>query len=142
MKLIEIYTDIIKKCVLESYDDLPLEYFKDKAKKLEDYSGYKDKLQKNGFVFLHYPKNDDWYLYGEIKVFNSADSTEIANATYGKRYEFQDLKGSMDVRSDFRRNKIATMMYDWIEKITNEQLTPDIPHSKSAELFWTKRLRK
>lgn len=135
-------TTVRDRNINEAYDDLPLDYFLQQAKKLKDYSGFDDKMKKNGFVFLHFSKNDDWNLYGEIKVFNEADGSEIANATYGKQHEFNDLKGSMDVRSDFRRNKIATMMYDWIESLNKEELKPDLPHSSNAAHFWKSRLKK
>lgn len=141
MKMCDILNEIFKEKIGEAYDDLPLDYFLHQAKKFKDYTGYSDQMKKNGFVFLHFSKNDDWYLYGDIKVFNEEDGTEIANATYGKQHKYEDLKGSLDVRSDFRRNKIATIMYDWIEELNKEELKPDLPHSPSAASFWSNRLK-
>lgn len=141
MKIRNILNELLSKLMIEAYDDLPLSYFLNDAKRLKDYTKFSDRLEKNGFAFLHFPKNDDWYRYGEIKVFNKSDGTEIANATYGKQHEYDDMKGSMDVRSDFRRKGLATLMYDWIEDLNKEEMVPDLPHSPSAAAFWDSRFK-
>lgn len=142
MKLRNILNELLLKSLIEGYDDLPLSYFLNKKKKLKDYTKFDDRLEKNGFVFLHFSQNDDWYRYGTIIVFNKIDGTEIATATYGKQYEYEDMKGSIQTRSDFRRKGLATLMYDWIEELNGEEMFPNTPHSPDAAAFWDNRFKR
>lgn len=79
---------------------------------------------------------------GQIIVFDNSDGTEIANATYGKVKKDSLMKATIDVRSDKRRNGIASNIYQWIENLSGYKLYPESPHSKSAEALWTNPNRK
>jgi len=126
----------------EAYDDVSMDYIKS-LKKLDDYSDYNDKIVIGGNTYLNIiPKNDYWFLWGKIIVFDNSDGTEIGNATYGKKKQNSLMKASIDVRSDKRRTRIASNIYEWIEKLTGEKLYPDTPHSKSAEALWNNPNRK
>jgi hypothetical protein len=132
----------IREYLNEAYDDVSMDYIKS-LKKLDDYSDYDDKIVIGGNIYLNIiPKNDYWFLWGKIIVFDNSDGTEIGNATYGKEKESSLMKASIDVRSDKRRLGIASNMYQWIEKLTGEKLYPDTPHSKSAEALWNNPNRK
>ena len=106
----------------EAYDDVSMDYIKS-LKKLDDYSDYDDKIVIGGNTYLNIiPKNDYWFLWGNIIVFDNSDGTEIGNSTYGKEKENSLMKASIDVRSDKRRLGIASNIYQWIEKLTDEKL--------------------
>jgi hypothetical protein len=119
----------------EAYDDVSMDYIKS-LPLLKSYTNYNDKIVINGNTYLNFRKNDDWYLWGDIKVFDNSDGTEIARSSYSKQYETSRLTPSIDVRSDKRRSGIASNIYNWIEKLVGEKLYPDIPHTKSAEALW------
>jgi GNAT superfamily N-acetyltransferase len=126
----------------EAYDDVSMDYIKSR-KKLSEYNNYDDKIVIRNNTYLNFvEKDDDWFLWGYIYVFDNEDGTEIANASYGKVKEHSNMKASIDVRSDKRRTGIASNIYQWIEKLTGEKLYPDTPHSKSAEALWNNPNRK
>jgi len=128
----------------EGYDDMSMEDNMNR-KKLSEYNDYDDKMVLNNMTYLNFlekePRFDPWFLWGQIKVFDP-DGIEIANASYGKKNEYSQLKASIDVRGDKRRQGIASNIYEWIEKLTGETLYPDVPHSKPAEKFWNNPNRK
>jgi GNAT superfamily N-acetyltransferase len=127
--------------IKEGYDDVGIERVKSNPK-LADQHGFTDKIENDGYTYLHYPENDDWHLWGNIKVFDNSDGTEVANSSYGKPTEESPMKGTIDVRPDKRRMGIGSKMYMWIEQLTGEKLHPDTPHSKSAEKMWANPKRK
>jgi hypothetical protein len=125
----------------EGYDHVSIEYIKNKHK-LSDYYNYDDKIVIKNNTYLNFTEKEgeedeyEWFLYGTIYVFDNEDETEIANATYGKIKEYSDMKSTIGVRGDKRRQGIASNIYQWIEKLTGYKLHPDTPHSKAAEQFW------
>ena len=126
----------------EAYDDVSMNYIKSK-KKLSEYKNYDDKIVMGNNTYLNFiEKDDEWFLWGYVYVFDNTDETEIANASYGKVKEHSNMKASIDVRSDKRRLGIASNIYQWIEKLTGYKLYPDTPHSKSAEALWNNPNRK
>ena len=125
----------------EGYDDVSLDYVKSK-KKLHEYKDYDNKKVIDNYTYLNFNRNDQWYLYSEIYVFDNEDGSEVANANYGKPSKNSPMKAAVDVRKDKRRIKIASNIYMWIEELTGEKLYPDIPHSKSAEKLWSNPKRK
>ena len=126
----------------EGYNHVSIEYIKSRDK-LSDYYNYDDKIVIKNNTYLNFTeKEDEWFLYGTIYVFDNEDETEIANASYGKIKEYSDMKATIDVRGDKRRQGIASNIYQWIEKLTGYKLHPDIPHSKAAEQFWNSPNRK
>lgn len=128
--------------IKEAYDDVSMDYIKS-LKKLNDYNNYNDKIVIGNNTYLNLlSKNDSWFLWGKIIVFDNEDGTEIANADYGKEKENSLMKATIDVRKDKRRTGIASNIYQWIEKLTGDKLYPDIPHSKSAEALWNNPNRK
>lgn len=132
----------LRNALKEGYDDVPLEYIKNK-KRLSDYSSFDNKIIIDGNTYLMFlEKSNDWFLWGEILVFDNQDQTEIAKSSFGKELKTSILKASIDVRGDKRRTKIGSNIYVWIEKLTGEKLTPDTPHSKSAEAFWNNPNKK
>ncbi|MFW6242891.1 MAG: hypothetical protein ACOC2W_01920 [bacterium] len=131
--------------ISEGYDDVSMDYIKNKRKKLQDYYNYDDKKTIDNFTYLNFNNVDDsedFYMFNQILVFDNEDGTEVANASYGKENENDKLVVSIDVRPDKRRKKIASNIYEWIEKLTNETIHPDKPHTKDAELFWKNPNRK
>lgn len=130
------YTLIENHLLVEAYDDVSMDYIKSR-KKLSDYQGYDNKMVIGDNTYLNFTtKDDSWFLYGEITVFDNKDETEIANSSYGKPREHSYMKATIDVRSDKRRTGIASNIYTWIEKLTGHKLYPDTLHSKSAEALW------
>lgn len=124
--------------LLEAYDDASVEYLKSMPK-LDSYKKFDDRKVDGEFTYLHFNEDDDtWYKWGVVKVFNNRDGTEIANSSYGKEFAGDELKASIDVRSDFRRKRIATKIYDWIEELNGERLYPDNP-GEMARKFWNNR---
>ena len=136
--IVDIIKEEVYKLVSETYEDVGIDYVKNSAKKLNDYTDYKDKKVVNDITYLNFVNTytDDWFIWGEIKAFDNADGTEVGNASYGKQNENLRLKASVDVRPDKRRLGIASNMYKWIEELTNEKLYPDVPHSQLAAKFW------
>jgi len=127
--------------IAEAYDDVSIDYVKT-LKKVDDYE-YNDKIIIDGNIYLNIvSSDDDWFLWGKIKVFDKSDGTEICNASYGKENIDSPMKASIDVRGDKRRSGIASNTYQWIEKLTGYKLHPDTPHSKSAQAFWGNPDRK
>ena len=119
-----------------------MEYIKSK-KKLSEYKNYDNKIVINNNTYLNFiDKNDDWFLWAYIYVFDNEDGTEIANAYYGKEHKYSILKSTIDVRKDKRRTGIASNIYQWIENLTGYKLYPDIPNSKSAQALWNNPNRK
>lgn len=128
--------------VNEAYDDVSMDYIKSR-KKLSEYKNYNDKIVIGNNTYLNFiEKDDEWFLWGYVYVFDNTDEAEIANASYGKVKEYSNMKASIDVRSDKRRLGIASNIYQWIEKLTGYKLYPDTPHSKSAEALWNNPNRK
>lgn len=139
MKYLEKYNTFIT----EGYDDLPIEYFTEKKKKLSDYKNYDNKKVIGNYTYLNFKENEDnWYIWGNVLVFDNSDGTEVANSSYGKEFKESKLKASVDVRSDKRRQGIASNIYEWIEALTKDKLHPDTPHSKSAQRLWNNPNRK
>jgi hypothetical protein len=132
---------LIEERLGEGYDNVSIDYIKNQ-KKLDDYKNYKDKIVINNNTYLNFIENDEWFLWGQIKVFDNEDGTEIANSTYGKITQHSVMNPTVDVRSDKRRQGIASNMYRWIEELTGYELYPDTPHSKSAEALWGNPNRK
>jgi hypothetical protein len=111
-------------------------------KKFGDYRKYDQKLVKGDFGFLHFIERDPiWPIAGQIKAFDLQTGLEVGNCFYGRPDEYSSLKASVDVHSQYRRKRVATTMYDWVEKLTGEKLVPDTPHSKDAKKFWKFRNR-
>jgi hypothetical protein len=133
----------------EAYDDVSyvdlhqyIEYIKSK-KKLSEYNNYDNKIIIKNNTYLNFIEKDfDWFLWGQIYVFDNEDGTEIANGSYGKEKEYSNMKATIDVRGDKRRTGIASNIYQWIEKLTGDKLHPDTPHTKSAEALWNNPNRK
>jgi len=128
--------NILRRILKEGYNGVTIDHVKSK-KKVGDYKNYTDKTIINGNTYLNTSqKDDDWFLWGEVIVFDKEDGTEIANASYGKEKEDSPLKASIDIRPDKRRGGIASNIYKWIEKTSGFKLHPDTPHSKAAEALW------
>jgi len=124
------------KTINEAYDDVSLDSIK-KHKKLSDYSNYDTKKVIGDHVYLHFKRDDDWYLWGDLLVFDGNDETEIARSSYAKLNKDSPMKGMIDVRPDKRRLGIASNIYQWIEELTGDKLYPDTPHTKSAQALWS-----
>jgi hypothetical protein len=131
----EFHKDASNNDLSEAYDDVSMDYIKNK-KKADDYLNYTNKKIIDNNIYLNFKESDDWFLFGSVLVFDELDGTEIANASYGKQYENSLMRASIDVRGDKRRLGIGSNIYEWIEELTHEKLYPDTPHSKAAENFW------
>ena len=119
--------------ISEGYNDVDLEYVKNK-KKLSDYSFDKIKEFSN-FTLIQIPVSDEM-IVGKILAFDNGDQTEIANADYGREHKWSDLVVAVDIRPDWRRKKVATEIYKFIEELMGDKISPDLPHSDSASKFW------
>jgi GNAT superfamily N-acetyltransferase len=138
MNVLNIIKEEINRFVSESYEDIGIDYIKNNVKKLNDYTNYENKKIIDGITYLNFANtyDDDWYIWKEIKAFDNADGTEVGNVSYGKQKENDILKASIDVRPDKRRSGIGSNMYKWVEELTGEKLSPDVPHSQLAAKFW------
>lgn len=138
MKIKHIINEEIHRLIFETYEDVGIDYVKTKLKKLNDYHDYNNKMVVDNITYLNFVDTygDDWFIWNEIKAFDNVDGTEVGHTSYGKPRENDMLKASVDVRPDKRRLGIASNMYKWIEKLTNEKLYPDVPHSQLAAKFW------
>jgi GNAT superfamily N-acetyltransferase len=138
MDILNIIKEEICNFVSESYEDVGIDYVKNRLKKLNDYQDYTNKKVVNGITYLNFPNEypDDWYIWNSIKAFDNADGTEVGNVSYGKPKERDVIKATIDVRPDKRRLGIGSNMYKWIEELTGEKLYPDVPHSQLAAKFW------
>jgi len=116
----------------EGYDDVDLEYVKNERPKLSDVS-YNKKKEFPNFTLVNIPPTDDFFS-GHIFAFDKSDETEIGNSSYTKRPS--GLKATIDIRPDWRRKKVATEIYKFIEELMGEKMNPDLPHSDSASKFW------
>jgi hypothetical protein len=129
----------IRKKLREGYDDVSIDYIKNKVSKLDNYLNYKQK-DLGDFVLVadmyDEEKAKNYGLLGQILAFDKNDKTEIGSATFGFDYKNGPLKGAIDVRPDFRRKKVATQMYVFIEELTGLKIQPEAKHSDSAEKFW------
>jgi len=143
MNIRKFIKESIRKYFNEGYDDVNLDYIKSRPK-LNDYSGYDNKIEINGYTYLNKlsEPDDEFVLWGNIIVFDNEDGTEVANSSYSKETVDSPMRPSVDVRPDKRRLGIASNMYKWMEKLTGEKLHPDVPHSKSAEALWANPNRK
>lgn len=50
--------------------------------------------------------------------------------------ESKNIEGAIEVRPEFRRQKLATEMYKWAEELSGMKIHPSYPHSPSASKFW------
>jgi len=125
--------------IQEAYDDVGVEFVKNKREKLKDYTNYDQKKVLPKVTLIHikdpYPE-EKWFLWGDIYAFDNEDGTEVGHVSYGKQHESSIMKASIDVRPDKRRMGIASEMYKWVEELTGETLHPDVPHSDSAAKLW------
>lgn len=122
--------------VREGYSDVSKAYL-DSRKKLGEYTNFKDKVVIGDYTYISiFDSEDKWLIWGDIKVFDNLDGTEVANSSFGKESLDSELKASIDVRPDKRRLGIASNVYKMIEKITGNKLHPDLPHSDSAKSLW------
>lgn len=131
----------ISEDIKEGYDDVSIDFIKNKQKRW-DYDNFSNKKEVGDFTYLNFVKDDNWYLWGNIIVFDNNDGTEVANSSYGKTTEYSPIKSTIDVRPDKRRMGIASNVYKWIEELTGDVLHPDTPHSKSAEKLWAQPNRE
>ena len=112
-------------------------------KKCWEYETFDNKKVIDGNIYLHFISKDDvWFLWGNVLVFDGENGTEIGRAGYGLPKENSLLKAAVHVSKNKQRMGIASNIYEWIEELTGRKLHPDIPHSKSAEAFWNNPKRK
>ena len=76
-------------------------------------------------------------LAGQIFAIDSA-SDEVIGDAMGFIVDGQ-LVGTVEVRKDFRRKGIATLMYDQIEKESGLKFRPDDSNTNDAAAFWKNR---
>jgi len=130
---------------IEAIDDLSDEE-RSKLKRLDHYlvqNEFEKRSEKDGITYLYYNINDDmgdfWDIYGEIEAFDTETGEKVGSVGFGRARSEDPLHGSMDVFSKYRRRGIATYMYDWAEKITGIELTPEKKNSPDAQAFWKSR---
>ena len=112
-------------------------------KKCWEYENFDNKKVIDGNIYLHFISKDDvWFLWANVLVFDGENGTEIGRAGYGLPNENSQLKAAIHVCKNKRRTGIASNIYEWIEELTGRKLYPDIPHSKNAEAFWNNPNRK
>lgn len=123
--------------IKEGYSDVSLDYILNHIPKLDTYPTNSERKSFDSYTLLYEPYNGregSYGIIGKVRAFDNEDGTEIGNVSFmpsnGK------LVGSIDVRSDKRRQKVGTEMYKFVEEIMDQQITPDTPHTDLASKFW------
>lgn len=101
------------------------------------------KFEKKDFTYLYTDRysNDDMF-YGAITAFHKPSSLyagDLLIANWNGESE-QYLEGSVQVHPEFRRQKIATNMYNFAEKIIGKKFKPATQHTDDAHKFWNSRI--
>lgn len=132
-----------KRFLAESYDDVSFDYILN-LKKLSEYKKYDFKKEIGDYIYLVFDSSDDddFYIYGKVLVFEKSTGQEVANSSFGKANEHDDMIAGIDVHRLHRRKGIASNVYELIEKYTGQTLYPDYPHSKDAQKLWANPNRK
>lgn len=53
----------------------------------------------------------------------------------------EDLEGAIEVHPKFRRQGLASAMYQWAEQLSGKKFKPGEGHTNDAEKFWTQKNR-
>jgi hypothetical protein len=87
----------LRKKLREGYDDVSIDYIKNKVSKLDNYLNYKQK-DLGDFVLVadmyDEEKAKNYGLLGQILAFDKNDKTEIGNATFGFDYQCRVLSSA------------------------------------------------
>jgi len=123
--------------LLESVSDDPVKW------ELKDRYRRTDKVEsiwrRQNYTIEYIPDHDDPEIFGRLIAVNKNNEV-IGDLFFG--FDDGQLKGSIEVRPDFRRQGIASDLYDLGEKIAGVNFVPDSPHSRDAEAFWQNRMKK
>lgn len=119
----------------EGYGDLTSDQLSG-LRKLRDMHWYHDKKVLPEFTMINTETNVGWIVWGQIKAYDNKSGEEIANVSYGKESEDDDLMASVEVRKSWRRRGVATAIYKWIEELTGFTIHPSYPNSNDAKAFW------
>lgn len=125
--------------IKEGYDDVGIDYVLNKVPKIDTFPSEWEKRSFTDFTLLYEPYDDregSYGIIGKIRAFDNQDGTEIGNVSFMPREGDGKLVGSIDVRSDWRRKKVGTEMYKFVEEIMDDKLIPDTPHTDKASKFW------
>jgi hypothetical protein len=72
-----------------------------------------------------------------------ADLRVVALVFYGKEnHDDTQMEGAVEVDPNFRRQGLATAMYNWGEELSGIEFRPAAAHTNDAEAFWQARKRR
>lgn len=77
---------------------------------------------------------------GQVRIVTN-DGRVIGDTFYGRR-EDGKMEGAVEVHPEYRRQGLATAMYNAIEKTIGEKLHPAGKQTQDADLFWKARLEQ
>lgn len=97
------------------------------------------------YTYEYRPINDDEemgaQLLGNI-IAKDKDGKIVGDLTMGRNIIQENYEASVEVDPEYRRQGIATNMYDFGEKIIGGKFTPATSHTPYAEAFWKSRNHK
>jgi len=136
MKLVNILNKSDK--LDESDHDKKTQYYKKLIKREKILK--KDK--KDDFVYLVTDRNsDDDIFYGAVTAFHIPSGLYAGDLDVAKWGGTDDkfLEGAVEVHPDFRRQGVASQMYNISEKYFRKRFKPASPQSPDASKFWKSR---
>jgi hypothetical protein len=99
------------------------------------------------FSYFHKPvatpsrSSTDWDGFGDI-VAMDRNGKVVGTTFYGPWGDIKGapvLEGAVEVHPEFRRQGVASSMYDFIEKITGKKMEPASTNTPLAKAFWDSR---
>jgi L-amino acid N-acyltransferase YncA len=121
--------------VFKSVSDSPEKWM---AKQNAEYRGFDEIYSGKDLKLIH--KMTDEAGYGDVVAIKNG---KVIGTTFygphGTNAASKTLEGAVEVHPDFRRQGVATKMYDAIEKITGKKLSPADSKTPLADAFWRSR---
>jgi GNAT superfamily N-acetyltransferase len=94
---------------------------------------------------LHWrPEQDPGYYEMLATVGDAYDLRVVAALWYGP-WNCEDvcrLEGAIEVDPGYRRQGLASAMYDWAEDLSGLKFAPASSHTNDAEAFWSARRKR
>lgn len=101
------------------------------------------KFEKKDFLYLYTNRySDDDIFYGAITAFHNPTSLYAGDLFIAKWNgdSEQHLEGSVQVHPKFRRQQVATNMYNLAESYIGKKFKPATQHTDDARRFWNNRV--
>lgn len=104
------------------------------------------KMIKGNFIYYFTDRyTDDDIFYGAVTTFDKKSGLYAGDLTIGKWNGDENspyLEGSVQVHPNYRRQKVASTMYDMAEKVIGKKFNPAIRNTSAAQKFWKHRLKR